>query len=125
MPNTYHSFVQLSEQPSHRSSPAAQHSDAPSPEDSATSSLHIPSRPASESSNIQPDDTAGEELVELLHSMNINVKHTHYVGKSSSMTFVRAALALKDEYVASGYPGGERDRLETRQPEFYDATMVC
>lgn len=73
------------------------------------------------------NDRGGDELVELLHSMNINVKHTHYVGKASSLTFVRAAIAVKNAYVASGYPGreNERERLETRQPEFLVDTAVC
>lgn len=74
-----------------------------------------------------------EGLVELLKSMNLNVKHTHFVGRSSSMTFVRAALALKEEYIASGdgvtAPENDgktknRDPLDLNQPEFYEATAV-
>ena len=56
--------------------------------------------------------------------MDINVKHTHFMGKASSLTFVRTALALKKEFMPSSNLQRGRDGLAMRQPEFYDSMMV-
>lgn len=75
-------------------------------------------------SEYETDDYEG--VVELLQSMNLNVKHTHFLGRSSSMTFVRAALAIRQEYLGPDQSENERHRdgLEMHQPEFWDATAV-
>lgn len=58
--------------------------------------------------------------------MNLNIKHTHFMGRSSSMTFVRAVLAVGQEYLGPDQSDSEqyRDGLEMHQPEFWDATAV-
>ena len=79
--------------------------------------------------DLPEDDTeTKEELVELLQSMNLNVKHTHFIGKSSSLVFVRAAVALKREFASAvsdpNFDHSRRDKLITRQPEFWDDMAV-
>ena len=74
---------------------------------------------------LSDDDTGGQEgLVELMKSMNLQVKHTHFLSRSSSMVFVHAAMDLKREYLPVDDTTIEKDKLETRQPEFLDATAV-
>lgn len=69
-----------------------------------------------------------EGFVELLHSMTLNVKHTHFVGKSSSMVFVRAAVALKHEFASlvfdPNFDHSRRDKFAARQPEFWEDLPV-
>lgn len=80
--------------------------------------------PTSHTSEFETEDYEG--VVELLASMNLNVKHTHFIGRSSSMTFVRAALAVRQEYLEPDPLGREqpRDGLELHQPDFWAATAV-
>ncbi|KIP05406.1 hypothetical protein PHLGIDRAFT_92212, partial [Phlebiopsis gigantea 11061_1 CR5-6] len=63
--------------------------------------------------------------------MTLDTKHTHFLGRSSSLAFVRTAMALKQEYTQSDDPDSSdcsRDtpepRLNTRKPEYWDATSL-
>lgn len=116
--------MQHPEEPSNRPSPATDYGDTGSPGSSTGHSASI----ASTSTQATQADGAEEEagLVEILQNLNLNVKHTYFVGRSSSVIFIRAAQALKEEYLASEFTGvvHGRAQIKDRQPEFLDATAV-
>lgn len=122
--------VKPSESPT-RYSQAIDYASSDGPQTFGNPSSSTPTAPVvgSDIQNLPQDDTeTKEELIELLHSMSLNVKHTHFIGRSSSLVFVRAAVALKREFTSLGFDPdfdhSRRDKFTARQPEFWEDLPV-
>lgn len=80
--------------------------------------------------DIEEDVNQLEALVDGFKSVELDVKHTHFLGRSSGLVLLRTALALKQEY-GQGSESHEDssseangDKIRARRPEFWDAMTV-
>lgn len=71
-----------------------------------------------------PDDQ--EQLVDAFVSLNVNAKHTLFMGKSSSLAFIRTAKALREDYGSEipEHPSRPQEDSRIRRPDFWEASAV-
>ena len=105
---------------------------------STAETLHPPpdavSLPVPQATDVTEEDLENEEAVvslNLFRNLSLDRKHTHFVGRSSSLAVFRTAMTLKQEYTNEDYsdvmasPACTVPYTEfTERPEFWDSTAV-